>query len=313
MIHNGNTTTFRLLVLGPKDAHILLSPNNSPDAADEVYEIVLGAGNNQFCEIRKKKQKNPIKTKITKDLLSPIDPLPLIIKLNKTGHIEVWIENEEMALLSVVDSNPIDFEYISFSSWGGTQIKWFYDCPFDEGENFLFLIFNLKKFQLIFFTEEIHEILEVNRTAQERLGDDLFKDYQHDEYRNVVGISIETITFNSLVFNAKKENFELRFWFSIKYKDPRLIWKTEDYDNITSYFDDQYIWVPGFTVLNGLGHSFMDLSTQYHVIVNNEGDISAKSNEIVLEVYCNLKNMNNDKHYCDMHLSIQASCIYLNF
>lgn len=135
VIHNKDYTAFRLLVLGSKDAHFLLSPNNSPNATDEVYEIVLGAGNNNFCEIRKQKQKNPIKTKIIKDLLSPIDPLPLIIKLNKTGNIEVWIEHEMMALLSVVDSNPVDFEYISFSSWGGTPIKWFYDCPFDEGLN----------------------------------------------------------------------------------------------------------------------------------------------------------------------------------
>ena len=159
------------------------------------------------------------------------------------------------------------------------------------------------------FTEETHDILELNQTAQERLEDSLFKDYNHDAYSNVVGISIDTITFTSVNFNARKEKFELRFWFSIKYKDSRLTWNPEEFDNITSYFDDQYIWIPGFTVLNGLGQSFMDFTTQYHVIVNNEGVMSAKSNEMVLDVSCNLNNKYmNDKQYCDMNLSIQVSC-----
>lgn len=150
--------------------------------------------------------------------------------------------------------------------------------------------------------------MELNKTAKERLADDLFQDYELEAYHNVVGLSIDTITFSSLIYNAKKENFELRFSFSLKYTDPRLKWNPEDYENITTYFDDQYFWIPGITVLNGLGDSFMDFPTQYHVTVNHEGNLSAISNELVLEVYCDLKTISKGDHYCDMHLSIQVSC-----
>jgi hypothetical protein len=127
------TYNLRIILLATKDAHILLSPVKNVNSSDDVYEIVLGAGENTFCEIRKNKQKNPIKTKIVKDVLSPIDPLPLIIKVNSSqangSSIEVWIENQTIPLISVLDSDPIEIHYISFSSWGTSKAKFFFDCP----------------------------------------------------------------------------------------------------------------------------------------------------------------------------------------
>lgn len=129
----------RIILLATKDAHILLSPVKNVNSSDDVYEIVLGAGENTFCEIRKNKQKNPIKTKLVKDVLSPIDPLPLVIKVNSSqvngSSIEVWIENETMPLISVIDSNPIETHYISFTSWGSSKAKFFFDCPREKDKD----------------------------------------------------------------------------------------------------------------------------------------------------------------------------------
>lgn len=135
---NDYSFTMRIILLATKDAHILLSPVVDP-TSENVYEIVLGAGENSFCEIRKNKQKNPIKTKVIKDILSPIDPLPLLIKVNSTENrssvIEVWIENQPFPLISVNDLQPIETHYVSFSSWGTSLAKFFYDCPHESGSS----------------------------------------------------------------------------------------------------------------------------------------------------------------------------------
>lgn len=52
------------------DAHILLSPNPSPEEADPVYEIVLGAGKNSFSDIRRKRRAATKSSAYTKDILS---------------------------------------------------------------------------------------------------------------------------------------------------------------------------------------------------------------------------------------------------
>lgn len=89
-----------IVILGQKDAHILLTPSTdtTPDMA--VYEIgkhrwssmkdlllkkvclVLGAGANSFCEIRRKKKSQPLKTK-RMEILSPTDPVPIAIRLTR--------------------------------------------------------------------------------------------------------------------------------------------------------------------------------------------------------------------------------------
>lgn len=98
------------------------------------HSAVIGAGANTFSEIRKQRKKNPLKTKSTKGILSPIDPLPLRIRITKEGLIEVTIEGQDLPLMSATDKNLINVRYLSFSSWGSSQAKWFYDCPNEEEE-----------------------------------------------------------------------------------------------------------------------------------------------------------------------------------
>lgn len=119
----------RIAILAAKDAHILLSPNDSPELFDPVYEIVLGAGSNTFCEIRRKMRLSSLKTKRILNVLSAVDPTAMNIVLKSDGMIEVRYEGDEEPIISGKDDDVLPIKYISFSSWGMTEAKFFYDCP----------------------------------------------------------------------------------------------------------------------------------------------------------------------------------------
>lgn len=84
---DGNIVNLKLYVMGPKDAHILLSTEESPSAADPVYEIVLGGGANTFSEIRRKRKTQALQSIRRKNLLSPLNPIPINIKIALSMYI----------------------------------------------------------------------------------------------------------------------------------------------------------------------------------------------------------------------------------
>lgn len=64
---------FHFSVLTSSDAHLLLAPSASVTTSDPVYEIVIGAGGNTFCDIRRQ-QKAEVKESVRiKNLLSAVD------------------------------------------------------------------------------------------------------------------------------------------------------------------------------------------------------------------------------------------------
>lgn len=65
---------FHFAVLAPSDAHILLAPSQSVKANDPAYEIVIGAGGNTFCDIRRKQKSDVKASQRVKGLLSALDP-----------------------------------------------------------------------------------------------------------------------------------------------------------------------------------------------------------------------------------------------
>lgn len=52
------------------------------------------------------------------------------------GLIEVGVKGEGLTpLITAEDPEPIlDIKYISFGSWGSSNVRFFYDCPDDEGK-----------------------------------------------------------------------------------------------------------------------------------------------------------------------------------
>ena len=69
--------------MSPSDAHILLAPSSNIQKGDPVYEIVIGAGGNTFCDIRRM-QKSGVKATVRiKGLLSALDLQSFWIHISK--------------------------------------------------------------------------------------------------------------------------------------------------------------------------------------------------------------------------------------
>lgn len=64
---------FHFSVLARSDAHVLLSPSNTIQKNDPVYEIVLGAGGNTFTDIRRMQKSSVQETLRIKGLVSALD------------------------------------------------------------------------------------------------------------------------------------------------------------------------------------------------------------------------------------------------
>lgn len=59
----------------------------------------------------------------------------LFLKFSLDGNLLVSIPGfKDGPLLNFTDSTPLAINYVSFSSFGSTSARWFYDCPFDGYE-----------------------------------------------------------------------------------------------------------------------------------------------------------------------------------
>lgn len=48
------------------------------------------------------------------------------------GQIQVTVANEDEPFLVATDPNPFTVNFLSFSSWGASEGKLFFDCHFDD-------------------------------------------------------------------------------------------------------------------------------------------------------------------------------------
>lgn len=121
----------RIAILAGKDAHILLSETNNPSHSDDnVVEIVLGAGSNTYCEIRKRMGFGSIKSRRVLDILSYVDPMAMVLRITKSGTISIYYEGETEPLISGEYGNfSFSLHFIAFSCWGRSTCKFFFDCP----------------------------------------------------------------------------------------------------------------------------------------------------------------------------------------
>ncbi|KAJ8925432.1 hypothetical protein NQ315_009265 [Exocentrus adspersus] len=101
--NNTLVVDFHFAVLAPSDAHILLAPSTSVDKGDPAYEIVIGAGGDTFCDIRRSQKANME--------MSPLEG-----------------KEKNCLFISWVDPDPLPLKYISFSAWSGIEAKWYFDC-----------------------------------------------------------------------------------------------------------------------------------------------------------------------------------------
>uniref|UniRef100_A0A8D8BPZ9 Neuronal acetylcholine receptor subunit alpha-6 n=2 Tax=Culex pipiens TaxID=7175 RepID=A0A8D8BPZ9_CULPI len=300
-LDNETIVNLRLFVVASKDAHILLSDIDSVIPEAQVYEIVVGAGGNMFTEIRRQRKKNPLKTKTTKNVLSPIDPLPLRIRLTTEGLIEVGIEGQDLPLISATDKNVTSVRYLSFSSWGSTQAKWFYDCETED--------------------ETVTELEVYDPTGHMTPKDKLIYALQMNaSYRAPdweTPIEMQKLVFTRIAYDSWKNQLETRLMFRLSWRDNRSCWEPKEHSNITKVINfSAMLWAPAINVKDEKDYQLAELIGTDHFTVTYDGQYEWISREITTDTFCALSSSDDwpyETNTCDVAFSSDLASTPLRF
>ncbi|XP_039282915.1 uncharacterized protein LOC111053773 [Nilaparvata lugens] len=121
--------TFR--VQATSNAHVIFSVGPSLDTYGQIYEIVLGAGRNTFCDIRRYiwKRGAVSRARVSQnDLLSGSELREFTISISRDGMIEIRKSSDAIPILYWRDPDPIPISYFGFSTWTNIYGIWYFDC-----------------------------------------------------------------------------------------------------------------------------------------------------------------------------------------
>ncbi|XP_035898664.1 neuronal acetylcholine receptor subunit beta-2-like [Anopheles stephensi] len=221
-------------VLAARDGHILLSDQNKTGAT--ALEIVLGGGANTFSQIRVGQKGSPIRTKASAGLLSPIDPLPVRLRIYSEGQIRIHAGNltgEPFMEAMLPSKNASGLSYVSFTTWGTALAKWFYDCPLP--------------------TTNGTAMIDGSELQQEYDGKQRLLDHLKavprwiDPPVNFTGVQISHMYVQGFVYDQTTNLIELSGAMGLSWQDKRYRWNASDFDNVTVVGDVcRTIWTPAF-------------------------------------------------------------------
>uniref|UniRef100_A0A182S509 Neurotransmitter-gated ion-channel ligand-binding domain-containing protein n=1 Tax=Anopheles funestus TaxID=62324 RepID=A0A182S509_ANOFN len=235
-------------VLAARDGHILLSEQNKTLVT--AVEIVLGGGGNTFSQIRYGQKGSQLRTKASPGLLSPIDPLPVRVRIYTSGQIKVYAGNltdEPFMETRMPNKNFTELRYVSFTTWGTALAKWFYDCPLPSNA-----------------TNGTVQI-DGNELEQEYDGKQRLLDYLMGAPRwidppvNFTGVEIQHMYVKGFAYDQKTNMIELSGSMGLSWLDHRYSWNASDFDNKIFVGDVCHmVWIPAFEELSMFkGSSFM--------------------------------------------------------
>ncbi|CAH0550795.1 unnamed protein product [Brassicogethes aeneus] len=277
---------FHFSVLAASDAHILLAASESVSRTDPVYEVVIGAGGNTFCDIRRQ-QKAAVKSSIRRNgLLSAVDVKTFWLHITKDGIIEVGVEGEELPFISWIDADPLPITVFSFSTWSGIEAKWYFDCQRDQDTN------------------ERYERIKHKMTSLEKLRQDLLNHYDpyvrpvqnHSSFTDV-NMSLNT---NYVNLNPKKGIVEIKGESQVSWADEKLVWDPINYDGIEDlHIFRREIWQPDIVLYNSV-ENMRNIIDDTLLVVKFDGIVQWNAS-ITLKAWCDAYNMDNwprDSHTC---------------
>lgn len=122
-----------LFIDGTQNARILLAANNPIDIDDAAYEIIIGSWMNSRIEIRKRINGPIIAKAVVPNVLSSTKLNYFVIEVTADGYIRVFSKDDRVKpLISTFDPNPVDINYLGFSSYMNEPVKFFYDYYYDH-------------------------------------------------------------------------------------------------------------------------------------------------------------------------------------
>ncbi|XP_019881721.2 acetylcholine receptor subunit alpha [Aethina tumida] len=284
---------FHFSVLTSSDAHLLLAPSASVTTSDPVYEIVIGAGGNTFCDIRRQ-QKAEVKESVRiKNLLSAVDVRTFWLHITLDGVIEVGEEGHELPFISWTDPDPLPLKVFSFSTWSGIEAKWYFDCKRDED--------NIEHFKK----------LQRKMTHLERLRADLLRQYNpyvrpvvdHNDFTEV-NMSLST---HSVILNQKKGIMEVKGECKMKWRDEKMVWNSSEYGGITNlHIFRREIWQPDLILYNSVGDNGNILEDTM-LIARDDGVVEWNAS-MTLTSWCDAHDTTmwpRDFHKCNLVLGFE--------
>uniref|UniRef100_A0A182MYE1 Mitochondrial genome maintenance exonuclease 1 n=1 Tax=Anopheles dirus TaxID=7168 RepID=A0A182MYE1_9DIPT len=221
-------------VMAARDGHIYFSENNKTSTSG--VEIVLGGGSNTFSQIRYGQKGPPLRTKSSPGLLSPIDPLPLRVRIDTGGQIQLFAGNlTDEPYMETRLPKRVELSYVSFTTWGTALAKWFYDCPLPTNG-----------------TDEAPTIdgneLEQEFDGKQRLRDRFLAARRlNDPPANFTGVNVSHLYVQGFVFDQATNLVELSGVLRFSWTDPRYRWNASEYDQTVMLADVCHlVWTPNF-------------------------------------------------------------------
>ncbi|KAJ3648987.1 hypothetical protein Zmor_020751 [Zophobas morio] len=287
---NGSLLDFHFSVMSPSDAHILLAPSSSIQKGDPVYEIVIGAGGNTFCDIRRM-QKSGVKATVRiKGLLSALDLQSFWIHISKDGIVEVGKEGEELAFLTWTDPDPLPLKVFSFSTWPGIEAKWYFDCPRNDNS-----------------TNHSKKI-ENPMTSLEKLRHDLL--YRYDPYvrpvYNTSSITVVTLQLATTIVTLDEHKAMLHYSGTVlmNWTDDKLHWNVSNYEGINNlHIFRREIWIPNLYLFDAVSDG-SDILQDTLLTVNSTGHVNWMTT-VNMNSWCSPDDLGRwprDEHTCDIVL-----------
>ncbi|XP_050324674.1 uncharacterized protein LOC126755975 [Bactrocera neohumeralis] len=284
----------KFYVLAPMDAHILLSTNDRPLSRDRVYEVVIGAGQNSFSSIRSRMASMRVSTSTMPNILTMYDPTPIEIIQTKDGTLSVYIPGLKQApLLNYTDPAPLEINYLSFSSFGSTPAKWYYDCQFDG------------------FAEEMEEEAHETDLFHSLLAN-LTKNFANES----VPMDLQSVNFafqlKSVVYNHEKSILHTRLHLSLYWQDPRLAWDADAFGIAGVSFGykevPKILWLPDLIVLNAAHGSTTQREPDIGFMLYANGNVTMINTNAEFVTWCvdTKQNWPHERLNCGLILGIES-------
>ncbi|XP_030034139.2 neuronal acetylcholine receptor subunit alpha-3 [Manduca sexta] len=216
---------------------ILLSEAPNPRPNEDVYEIVVGGGGNEFTELRRNIARNAKASMRTPGILSSIDIRGFYIRIDPDGLIEFGKEGEVLPLISYMDVNPLAIKYFSFAAWNGVEAKFLYDCP-APGKNTTETPPNSQP--------EEHKLSNSDTLKRNLLMSKLPSVQPNPSEPVNIGVKITNVQYDAFESKLTTRMAVVTLWY-----DHSMAWNPIKYNGTTTIkFRQGQIWRPTFYVLN---------------------------------------------------------------
>lgn len=291
-IKNDNDIYLEFYVKAAKDALIIFSPTNEPmNSGPDVYEVLIGGYSNEKSTIRETPASgDELAIHDEDDIVSSGEYRQFWIRISLNGSSIQVGKKGEASFMQLTNKKSKNIIYYGFATWkfDSREVNWYFPCS-DDGK------------------------YDVNRN---RIIDTVFTNYSHTSPpKNKSTQAVITFVSQNTYF-PDSETVKINGTSNITWKDERLAWKPESYNNYRSVdVKHKPVWKPNITLLNGeLVNETLNSANSSIISLSYDGNVTWTT-QFGLTTPCLPKGENPHKPrlYCSIELTSSIPNITLNF